>query len=114
MATLRSAHNPVTELLVYVEKLIASGLSFQDALIEVSQASGIQQIKHTFRYLAQCAEHGGEITKQLNELADSVMMERQLHVEQRIASLPVKATGPLFLVFAVSLSLCSQEFLRSL
>lgn len=99
MARQRNTHNPVTELMLYVEKLISSGLSLQDALYEVAQASGVQQIKHTFRYLGQVAEHGGEISKQLQELADAVMNERQGDVEELISSLPVKATGPLFMVF---------------
>ncbi|MCC6955090.1 MAG: type II secretion system F family protein [Deltaproteobacteria bacterium] len=99
MARERDSHNPVTELLMYVEKLIASGLNLQDALYEVAQASGIHQVKHTFRYLGQVAEHGGEISKQLQELADAVSNERQTDVEGRIQALPVKATGPLFLVF---------------
>jgi pilus assembly protein TadC len=77
-----------------------SGLSFQDALIEVGQASGVQEVKHCFNFLAQCAQHGGEISKQLQELANSVMNERQTQIEGKIAALPVKATGPLFLVFA--------------
>ena len=100
MARERNTHNPVTELFIYVEKLIASGLSFQDALYEVGQACGIQQIRHTFQFLAQCAEHGGEVSKQLQELANAIMTERQTQIEGIIASLPVKATGPLFLVFA--------------
>lgn len=100
MARSRNTHNPVTELFVYVEKLIASGLNLQDALAEVSTASGVQQIKHTFRYLGQVAEHGGEVSKQLQELADAVMSEHQTSIEGKIHSLPVKATGPLFLVFS--------------
>jgi Flp pilus assembly protein TadB len=96
----RDTINPVIELFSYVERLVASGLSLQDSLSEVSQASGVQQVKHTFKFLAQCAEHGGEISKQLQDLADSVMAERQYIVEAKIAGLPVKATGPLFMVFA--------------
>lgn len=100
MARARDSFNPVTELFIHIERLIVSGLSFPEALQEVGQASGISQIKHAFQFLAQCAEHGGEISKQLQELASSIMTERQTYVEGKIASLPVKATGPLFLVFA--------------
>lgn len=100
MARERETHNAVTELLMYVEKLIASGLNLQDALYEVAQASGVHQVKHVFRYLGQVAEHGGEISKQLQELADAVSTERQTDVEGRIQALPVKATGPLFMVFS--------------
>ena len=45
-------------------------------------------------------KHGGEISKQLMELADSVMMQRQVQIEAKITALPVKATGPLVCVFA--------------
>lgn len=96
----RSSHNPVTEMFVHVEKLIRSGLNLEDALVEVGSASGIPEVKHAFMFLAQCARHGGEVTKQLQELADSVMMQRQVAIEGKIAALPVKATGPLTMVFA--------------
>ncbi len=100
MADERDSHNPVTEMLVHVEKLIKSGLNLEDSLIEVSDASGIKEVKHAFMFLSQCAKHGGEVSKQLQELADSVMTQRQVQVEARITSLPVKATGPLTMVFA--------------
>jgi Flp pilus assembly protein TadB len=100
MSRNRDTFNPVTELFIHIERLIISGLSFPEALQEVGQASGVQQVKHTFQFLSQCAEHGGEISKQLQELANSIMTERQTQVEAKISSLPVKATGPLFLVFA--------------
>ena len=99
MATERGSHNAVTELFVHVERLIRSGLNLEDALIEVGEVSGHNEVKHAFMFLAQCAKHGGEITKQLQELADAVSNQRQVQVEARIASLPVKATGPLVVVF---------------
>ncbi len=100
MATLRDSHNPVTEMFVHVEKLIKSGLSLDDALMEVAEVNGISDIKHAFMFLAQCAKHGGEISKQLQELADAVMVQRQNAIEAKITALPVKATGPLAMVFA--------------
>lgn len=100
MARQRDKFNPTIELFMHTERLIMSGLSFQDALMEVGQASGMQEIKHCFSFLAQCAQHGGEISKQLQELANSVMTERQTQIEGQISALPVKATGPLFFVFA--------------
>lgn len=99
-ATERGTHNTVTEMLVHVEKLLRSGMNLEDALIEVGTASGFKEIKHAFNFLGSCAKHGGEISKQLQELADSVMMQRQLQIEEIIHKLPVKASGPLFLVFA--------------
>ena len=105
MANERDSHNPVTEMFVHVERLIRSGLSLEDALIEVGETSGMADVKHAFMFLAQCAKHGGEISKQLQELADSVMVQRQTQVEGRISQLPVKATGPLVTVFAGFFSL---------
>ncbi len=100
MATERDSHNPVTEMFVHVEKLIRSGLNLEDALTEVGETNGMTEIKHAFLFLAQCSRHGGEVSKQLQELADSVMTQRQVFIEGKIASLPVKATGPLATVFA--------------
>lgn len=100
MAHERDSHNPVTEMFVHVEKLIRSGLNLEDALTEVGEANGMSEVKHAFMFLAQCSKHGGELSKQLQELADSVMMQRQVQIEGKIASLPVKATGPLATVFA--------------
>ena len=100
MATERDSHNPVTEMFVHVEKLIRSGLNLEDSLVEVGEANGMQEVKHAFMFLAQCSRHGGELSKQLQELADSVMTQRQVQIEGKIAALPVKATGPLATVFA--------------
>jgi Flp pilus assembly protein TadB len=100
MADQRDSHNPVTEMFVHVEKLMRSGLNLEDSLIEVGTASAMTETKHAFMFLAQCAKHGGEVTKQLQELADSVMTAREVQVEGKITSLPVKATGPLITVFA--------------
>lgn len=100
MATERDSHNPVTEMFVHVEKLIRSGLNLEDALVEVGETNGMTEIKHAFLFLAQCSRHGGEVSKQLQELADSVMTQRQVFIEGKIASLPVHATGPLATVFA--------------
>ncbi len=100
MANERDSHNPITEMFVHVEKLMRSGLNLEESLIEVGTASGAVETKHAFMFLSQCAKHGGEITKQLQELADAVMTARQVQVEGKITQLPVKATGPLIMVFA--------------
>jgi len=100
MARERGAHNPVTEMFLHVEKLVRSGMSLDEALAEVAEVNGMGEVKHAFMFLGQCAKHGGEISKQLQELADAVMVQRQVQVEGRIAALPVKATGPLATVFA--------------
>jgi len=100
MADERDSHNPITEMFIHVEKLIRSGLNLEDALVEVGDITGLPDVKHGFMFLAQCAKHGGEVSRQLQELADAVMVQRQVQVEAKIASLPVKATGPLTTVFA--------------
>ena len=100
MANERDSHNPVTEMFVHVENLMRSGLNLEDSLIEVAEANGTMEIKHAFMFLAQCSKHGGELSKQLQELADTVMVQRQVQVEGKITALPVKATGPLAMVFA--------------
>ncbi|MCC6220301.1 MAG: type II secretion system F family protein [Deltaproteobacteria bacterium] len=105
MAYERNSHNPVTEMFIHVEKLIRSGLGLSEALEEVGSAHGMNEVKHAFMFLAQCARHGGELSKQLQELADAVMTQRQIQVEGRISALPVKATGPLAVVFTGFFSL---------
>jgi Flp pilus assembly protein TadB len=100
MATERESHNPVSEMFIHAEKLMRSGLNLEESLVEVAEANGQHEIKHAFLFLAQCSKHGGEISKQLQELADAVMTQRQVQVEAKIAQLPVKATGPLGCVFA--------------
>ena len=100
MARERGTHNPVTEMFLHVEKLVRSGMGLDEALAEVADVSGMGEVKHTFMFLGQCAKHGGEISKQLQELADAVMVQRQVQIEGKIAALPVKATGPLATVFA--------------
>ena len=100
MADERDSHNPVTELFVHVDKLLRSGLNLEDSLVEIGQASGMNEVKHAFMFLAQCARHGGELSRQLQELADSVMVQKQNLVEARITKLPVDATMPLATVFA--------------
>ncbi len=100
MATERDSHNPVTEMLVHVEKLMKSGLNLEDSLTEVGEANGMTEVKHAFMFLSQCSKHGGEVSKQLQELADAVSVQRQVLIEGKITALPVKATGPLAMVFA--------------
>ncbi len=100
MANERDSHNPVTEMFIHCEKLMRSGLNLEESLVEVAEANGQHEVKHAFQFLAQCSKHGGEISRQLQELADAVMTQRQVYVEGQITKLAVKATGPLAAVFA--------------
>ena len=100
MADERDSHNPVTELLRFAQSYIKSGVSLQDALIEVGRQSGSNEVKHAFKALAQVARYGGEISKQLQDLSESVSSERETRVEEKIKKLELAATGPVALVFA--------------
>jgi len=99
MADERSSHNVVTEILSQVLKLMKAGMSLDEALTDVGEVIGIHEIKNAFMFLAQCSKHGGEISKQLTDLAESVTLSRQLDIEARIVALPTKASGALGLIF---------------
>lgn len=100
MANERDAHNPVTELLRFAQSYIKSGVSLQDALNEVGRQSGNNEVKHSFKALAQVARYGGEISKQLQDLSESVSAERETKVDEKIKKLELVATLPVTLVFA--------------
>ena len=100
MADERDSHNVVTELMRHAQFYVKSGASLDQALIEVGKASGSSELKHAFMALSQVARHGGEISKQLQELADSVSNQRETKIEAKIKSLELHATGPVGLVFA--------------
>lgn len=99
MADERDSHNVVTEMLRHVEYHVRSGVSLEDALLEVGIQSGHTELKHTFMSLSQVAKHGGEITRQLQELADSVSGQRETQIEGKIKKLELVATGPVAFVF---------------
>jgi Flp pilus assembly protein TadB len=99
MADERDSHNVVTELIKIVNNYVRSGASLDDAFGEVGQLSGNTELKHTFASLAQVARHGGEVTRQLQELADAVSAQRETQIEGRIKKLELVATGPVALVF---------------
>jgi len=100
MADERDTHNVVTELVKISQNYVRSGASLNDALTEVGILSGHTELKHTFMSLAQVARHGGEITRQLQELADAVASQRETKIEAKIKKLELVATGPVALVFA--------------
>ena len=62
--------------------------------------SGHTELKHAFLSLSQVAKHGGEITKQLQELADAVQAQREAKIEGKIKKLELEATLPVTMVFA--------------
>lgn len=99
MAEERDSHNPVTELLRLAQSYIKSGVNFQDALTEVGRLSGHNDVKHSFKALAQVARYGGEISKQLQDLSEAVSASRETAVEGKIKKLELNATAPVALVF---------------
>ena len=99
MADERDTHNCVTELLRVAQHYMRSGMSLEDAMVEVGRKSGHTELKHAFMSLSQVARHGGEISKQLQELADAVSNQREARIETKIKKLELEATLPVAMVF---------------
>jgi pilus assembly protein TadC len=99
MADDRKSHNAVTRLLKYALMYVKSGSSLEEALVDVGRTSGHPEFKHATLALSQVAKFGGEISKQLQDLADSVSTQREAKVEAAIRRLELKATGPVAMVF---------------
>lgn len=99
MADERDSHNVVTELLRTVQFYVKSGVSLEDALNEVGKLAGNTELKHAFMSLSQVAKHGGEVTRQLQELADAVATQRESKIDSKIKKLELEATAPVALVF---------------
>ena len=99
MADERDSHNVVTEMIRHAQYHVKSGVSLEEALIEVGTRSGHAELKHAFVALAQVAKHGGEISKQLQELANAVASQRETKIDAKIRKLELEATGPVALVF---------------
>ncbi len=92
--------NPCEELFSQVLALNQSGLTLEESLNEVSNASPLPTIRHTFSHLASAQRDGGEILRPLIELADAAQQAYQEEMDEEIAKLPIKATLPLILTFA--------------
>jgi len=99
MADDRKSHNAVTRLLKYALMYVKSGVSLEEALVDIGKTSGHPEFKHAALALSQVAKFGGEISKQLQDLADSVATQREAKVEATIRKLELKATGPVAVVF---------------
>ncbi len=99
MADERDSHNVVTELLRHAQFHVKSGATLEESLTEIGVRSGHTELKHAFMSLAQVAKHGGEITRQLQELADAVGNQRETKIEAKIKKLELEATAPVALVF---------------
>lgn len=105
MADERDTHNAVTELFKVVGHFAKQGVALEEALTEVGKKAGHVELKHAFMSLAQVSRHGGEVSKQLQELANSVTVQRENKIEEQIKKLELKATGPVAFVFISFLGL---------
>ena len=92
--------DPVTRLLEVVMALSDAGLRFETALYDTAHVVDNSSIKHAFVHLALAYKEGGELIMPLRELSDATQLQYQEILEEEIASLPIKATMPLVLVFA--------------
>ena len=99
MADERDSHNAVTELVRHAQNHVKSGISLEEALVEIGTKAGHTELKHTFMALSQVAKHGGEISHQLQELADAVAQQRETKIDAKIKKLELEATAPVALVF---------------
>lgn len=99
MADERDSHNVVTELIRHVQYYVKSGVSLEESLMEIGILSGHNELKHSFMSLSQVAKHGGEISRQLQELADAVSGQRETAIDAKINKLELLATGPVAVVF---------------
>jgi Flp pilus assembly protein TadB len=99
MADERNSHNAATRMLKYALFYVKSGVSLEEALIEIGRASRQPEFKHALLALAQVTKFGGEVSKQLQDLADSTAAQREAKVEAKIRQLELKASGPVALVF---------------
>jgi hypothetical protein len=81
MADERKSHNAVTQLLKYSQFYVKSGVGLEDSLKEIGRASGHSELKHVLLALSQVAKFGGEISKQLQDLADAVGAQREAKIE---------------------------------
>ena len=110
MADERDSHNAVTELIRLAQYHVKSGVSLEEALSEIGARSGHSELKHAFLALASVAKHGGEISRQLQELADAVESQRETQIEARVKRLELEATGPVAIVFMGFLVLILVSF----
>lgn len=99
MADERDSHNATTDLLKYTLFYVKSGVNLEQALVEIGQASGQTEFKQALLALSQVTKFGGEVSKQLQELADSISSQRETRIESEIRKLELKATGPVSIVF---------------
>lgn len=76
-----------------------AGMTLQSSLRMASQKTNSTSLRHALLHIAVAHEQGGGLLFALSELADATQSYYQESVEEQIATLPVKATLPLVVVF---------------
>lgn len=76
-----------------------AGMTLQSSLRMASQKTESTSLRHALLHIAVAHEQGGGLLFALSELADATQSYYQESVEEQIATLPVKATLPLVVVF---------------
>lgn len=104
MADERDKSNLVVDLLDRVLTRVRAGHSLDESLTEIAERMQVVDLKHVFSAIAQVSRHGGEVTRQLQELADAVTTQREVQVESVIKKLELKATGPVAIAFLAFLA----------
>lgn len=92
--------DPLTAIFNMVVQLAEAGLSFAESLRHVGKIAPVPAVKHALIHLSLAYQEGGELVMPLRELADATQLMYQEKMEERVAKLPVKATGPLVVIFA--------------
>ena len=100
LAAERGTPSPGITLLTEAYYATKRGFSLAEGLVAVGGASTVPELKHAFLGLAQVSRHGGEVIRQMRELAASVTMQRESEIDSRIKRLEVEAVAPVALVFA--------------
>ncbi len=103
MAEARGTTNSVIKLFKNVQNLVKSGSSLDTALHDVAISSMNPAIKHAFLHLGQVYKHGGEVAKQLIDLADTITRQREVKITAIINKLELKSMGPVFFVFLANM-----------
>ncbi len=99
MADERKSHNAATQMIKYALFYVKSGVSLEEALIEIGKASGHPEFKHALLALSQVSKFGGEVTKQLQDLGDAVASAQETKIETEVKKLELKAAGPVMVTF---------------
>lgn len=78
---------------------VEAGMTLQSSLRTASFNTKSTSLRHALLHIAVAHEQGGGLLFALSELADATQSYYQESVEEQIATLPVKATLPLVIVF---------------